>query len=469
MQVHVESAEGSRRRVRVVVPASDFQGQVEAQLKQTAKKVKLKGFRPGKVPLREVQRRFGAEIREEVSSRLVKSTFDQALLQLEAEPVGMPKIQALKCEDGKDLEYTALFDVLPELQVGGLKKIAIERPVAQVETKDLDRMVETLRDQRTTFEPVERGCKPGDQVTLDCEARLEGEVYGPACLEDAQLLLNGKIKPAGFEKGLLGLKAGEGKALELTMPKDAQPEVAGKPLLFNVQMKAVAEARRPKLDDAFFQQFDLKEGGLKAFRAEVKSNMERELAAAVRRRLKAQAIDGLIAQNPFDAPQSMIDMEAEQLRQQGLRQWLGPAAYDQMAGNLSPETLPVAGFLPQAERLVRASILIRRLLEARKIQPDEARVRELIETEASSYEDRDQVISFFYENQEQLERVKGLALEDQVVDLILEEAKVKDKRCSYEEAVKPPEPAGQPAQTKAEAKTKAKTKTKPKQTEEAKA
>ena len=456
MQVQLESAQGTQRRLRVVVPASEVQGKVDARLRQHAKGLNLKGFRPGKVPLQEVKRRFGPQVRSEVSGQLVQASFQSAIAQRQINLVGQPQVADLKFEDGKDLEYTATFDVMPELQVGGLERITVQRPVAKLRDKDLDKVVETLRDQRTKFVPVARPARKGDLVEVDCSATWDGEPYPPAELKSARLLLNGGIKPKGLEKGMRGLADGEQKTFPVTMHKDSREEVAGKVLEFTVAMQTVREPQRPELDADFFKEFDLAETSLQAFRAEVRRNMERELAAAVRRHVKTQALDGLIALNPFDAPRSVVEAEARQLRVQGIRQLLGQVADaaetlkqlkqggDAELDGYPAHLLPIGGFLAAAERLVRASILVQKLIEAHQLEPDEARVRAMIETEASSYEDRQQVIDFFYQNEAQLARVKGLALEDQVVDLILDTAKVKDKRLPYEEVLKPPQAAAPP-------------------------
>lgn len=298
MQVTVENTSDLERKMRVTIPSDEVEVQVTEKIKQTAKQVRLKGFRPGKVPLKEVKRRFGAGIRQEVSSEVIQSTYGQALQQEDINPAGMPKIEDVKIEEGQDLEYTAVFEVFPEVEVAGFDGIEVEKLSSQVEDDDLDKMIQTLREQRTEFSDVERAAVDGDKLNIDFEGFVDDEAFEGGKAESADIVLGSGQMIPGFEEGLIGLSGGDEKDLEVTFPEDYQADnLAGKAAVFKIKVNSVSEPVLPELDDEFFTLFDVKEGGLEAFREEVKSNMQRELDASIKAKVKNQVMDGLDATN----------------------------------------------------------------------------------------------------------------------------------------------------------------------------
>jgi len=438
MQVTVENTSDLERKMRVTIPSNEVEVQVTEKIKQTAKQVRLKGFRPGKVPLKEVKRRFGAGIRQEVSSEVIQSTYGQALQQEDINPAGMPKIEDVKIEEGQDLEYTAVFEVFPEVEVAGFDGIEVEKLSSQVEDDDLEKMIQTLREQRTEFSDVERAAVDGDKLNIDFEGFVDDEAFEGGKAESADIVLGSGQMIPGFEEGLTGLSGGEEKELEVTFPENYQADnLAGKAAVFKIKVNTVAEPVLPELDDEFFTLFDVKEGGLEAFREEVKSNMQRELDASIKAKVKNQVMDGLDATNELELPQALLDEEVNRMRQEAVQQFGG----GQGAPQIDPSVLPAEMFSDQAGKRVKLALIINAIVEKNELTPDEDKVRETIETMASSYEDPEQVINFYYSNEQQLSQIRNVVLEEQIVDLVLETAKVSEKAVSYEEAVSREEPS----------------------------
>jgi len=442
MQVMVESSDGLERRMRVTVPSDQIESQVAEKIKQTAKQVRLKGFRPGKVPLKEVKRRFGEGIRQEVSSEIIQNTYGQALQQEEINPAGMPKIEDVKIAAGEDLEYTAIFEVFPEVEVASFDGLHIDKLISEVAESDIDTMIETLREQRIEYNEVERASAEKDKVNLDYEGFVDDEAFEGGKAEGADIVLGSGSMIPGFEEGLVGLSAGETNSLDVSFPENYQAEnLAGKNAVFKVLVNSVAEPALPELNEDFFQLFDVTEGGIDAFRAEVKNNMQRELDAAVSAKVKEQVMDGLAEANDLTLPQALIDQEIDRMRQEAVQQFGGGAA-----SQLDPGLLPAEMFSDQATKRVKLGLLVNAIVEQNDVKPDDAKVKEMIETMASSYEDPEQVKNFYYSNEQQLNQIQGMVLEEQIVELVMEAAQVTENEVPYEEAVRRESPAA-PDQT----------------------
>jgi trigger factor len=430
MQVTVETTAGLERKMRVVIPSERVEVQVTEKIKQTAKQAKINGFRPGKVPLREVKRRFGAGIRQEVSSEMIQSTYGEALQKEDISPAGMPKIEEVNIEEGKDLEYTAVFEVFPEIEVSGLESIEVERLSSSIEDADLEKMIGTLREQRLVYAETDRAAAEKDQVNLDFEGFLEDEPFEGGKAEGTDLVLGSGSMIPGFEDGLTGLKADEEKDLKLTFPENYQAEnLAGQEVLFKIKVNKVSEPELPELNDEFFEQFDVKEGGIEAFRKEVTNNMKRELDSAIKAKVKDQVMDGLSDNNEVDLPQSLIDQEVNRMRQEAVQQFGGGAQFD-------PSMLPAEMFSEQAQKRVKIGLIVSAIVDKNSLEADAETVRETIEEMASTYQEPEEVINYYYSNEQQLSQIQNMVLEGQIVDFVLDSAKVTDKTVSYDEAVK---------------------------------
>lgn len=431
MQVSVENTSALERRMTIGVPAERIETEVNKRLQQTARRAKVPGFRPGKVPMSVIRQRYEASARQEALGDLIQETFYEAVVEQKLNPAGAPAVEPKVFEKGKDLEYVATFEVFPEFEVKGLDGIEIERQDASVEDADIDKMLDVLRKQGTRFEAVDRAAANDDQVTIDFVGTQDGEAFAGGSAEGTKLVLgSGRMIP-GFEDGLVGAKAGDERVLDLTFPEDYQNlDLAGKAAQFKVTIKEVAAPELPELNEAFFKQFGVEETTVEGFRAEVRKNMERELRQALKTKVKNQVMDGLLAANQIDVPAALISNEVDRLRVQAVQQF---------GGNIQPEQLPAELFSEQAKRRVLLGLIIAEMVKQFELKPDDARVRELIEEMAAAYQEPEQVVKWYYQNEQQLNEVRSVVLEEQVVDTVLKQAKVTDKQVSYEDAVKPAE------------------------------
>ncbi|MCF7980639.1 MAG: trigger factor [Pseudomonadales bacterium] len=434
MQVSVETLNNIERRITVGVPAERIESEVETRLKKAAQNARIDGFRPGKVPFKVIKQRYGAGVRQEVLGEVMQKTFYDAVVQEKLNPAGMPQIEPKVMEEGKDLEYVATFEVYPEVIIGDLSAVTIEKQTATIEENDIDTMVEQLRKQQTKMQLVDRVAQDGDQVMIDFNGTLDGESFAGGSAENTSLVLgSGRMIP-GFEDGIVGMKAGEEKVLQLTFPEDYHAkDLAGKAVEFKVKVNAVNEPVLPELNEELFVQFGVTEGGEPKFREEIKKNMERELSSAIRNKVKSQVIVGLVDLHKIDLPKALLDQEVNRLRQEMMQQYGGGQGFD-------ASMLPAELFADQATQRVSIGLIMSKFVEDEKIELDDARVEKMIEEMAQSYESPEEVVEYIKTNEQQLKQLQSVALEEQVIDRMLERMQVAEVSCSYEEAVKPPEP-----------------------------
>lgn len=431
MQVSVENTSALERRMTIGVPAERIETEVNKRLQQTARKAKIPGFRPGKVPMSVIRQRYEDGARQEALGDLIQATFYEAVVEQKLNPAGAPSVEPKTFEKGKDLEYIATFEVFPEFSVAGFESVSVERLSADVADSDLDNMLEILRKQNVRYEAADRAAANEDQLTIDFVGKIDGEAFAGGSATGTQLVLgSGRMIP-GFEDGLVGAKAGEERVLNLTFPEDYQNlELAGKAAEFTVTVTSVSAPTLPELNEAFFNQFGIKEATLEGFRTEVRKNMERELRQAIKSKVKNQVMDGLLAANPIEVPKALLENEVNRLRVQAVQQF---------GGNIKPDQLPAELFEEQAKRRVELGLIVAEVVKQFELKPDEARVRELIQEMASAYQEPEQVVAWYYKNEQQMNEVRSVVLEEQVVDTVLQKASVTDKAVSYEEAVKPVE------------------------------
>jgi trigger factor len=432
MQVSIETLSKLERKMTVEVPAETVESQVRNRLQEAARTISIKGFRKGKVPVKIVEDRYGKGVRQEVLGEVMSQSYYQALSDQKVRPAGQPRIEPKNIEAGRNLQFVATFEVYPEVSLGDFAQIEVERKVADITDADVDTMIETLRKQRQTWKAVDRAAQDGDQVTIDFVGKLNGEEFQGGSAKGTKLVLGSKRMIEGFEAGIVGASKGEQKTLSLTFPESYHnADLAGKAVEFDVTVNEVAEPVLPELDDAFFASFDVKSGGVEAFRSEVKNNMARELKNAVRNSVKNQVVEGLLKLHEVELPKALIAGEVDALRQQTLQQYGG--------GNqrIDESVLPADIFRPQAERRVALGLIMNEVIQKNQLKVDPKTVRKLVEELAESYEQPQEVITWYYSNKEQLAQVEAMALEEAVIDHILSNAKVTETACSYEEALKP--------------------------------
>ncbi len=438
MQVSIETTTGLERRMTVTVPATEIDSAVDARLSEAAKTVRINGFRKGKVPMKVIRNRFGAGVRQEVLGDVMNRSYYAALNEQGVKPAGQPKIEPKTLEEGKDLEFVAVFEVYPEIELSDFSKIKAEKQVAEVTDKDIDTMIENLRQQRQGWKEVKRQARNDDRVNIDFVGTIDGEEFQGGSAKGTNLVLGSGRMIEGFEKGLLKSKAGDEVTLNLNFPEDYRnKDLAGKPVEFKVTVNSVEAPELPELNDEFFAAFGVTEGGEEGFRKEVKENMERELKKASKNRLKSEVMDTLLDQNDVDVPSALVAAEINVLRQQALQQ------FGAGAKNLDASLLPDDLFREQAEKRVKLGLILGEVIKQQSMRADPAKVREAIEDIAATYEQPEEVINWYYGNKEQLETVESAVLEDQVFDVILEQATVKEKKVSYDELTKPQQEAAE--------------------------
>lgn len=437
MQVSVESVSNLERRVTVGVPADEVDVAVEQKLQETARRVKIDGFRPGKIPMKEVRRRFARGVREEILGDLVNKSFYQAITQEKLNLAGMPHIAFTKDEPGQDVEYVATFEVFPEIEIKNLQNIVVEKPVASIDESDVDAMIEKLRQQRALFVQSEGEAAEGDQITIDFAGSIDGEAFEGGAASNHRLVLGSKSMIPGFEEGLVGVKAGEERVIDVNFPESYHAEhLKGKAAQFKVTVTLVEKKQLPEVDEEFVKTFGVADGSLDAFRVEIKKNMERELKNAIKNKVKQQVFDGLVSQNEVEVPKALVTQEIDRLRKQMIQQFGGQGA------NFDASMLPAELFTDRATKSAKLGLLLNEFIQSSALKVDANQVRTTIEELAEPFEHPEEVVKWYYQNDQQLRQLEAAVLEDQAIEKILEVAQATDKPCSYEDAVKPAQPQG---------------------------
>ncbi|MDF2179595.1 trigger factor [Aliiglaciecola sp. CAU 1673] len=427
MQVSVETTQGLERRLTITVPAEKVDTAVKSRLQQLAKTQRINGFRPGKVPVAVIQKRYGQAVRQEIAGEVMQRNFYEAIIKEKLNPAGMPSFEMKKDVDGEDLQFVASFEVYPEVELKSLDKIAIDKPVVEISDKDLDNMMETLRKQHASWKEVKRKAKKNDRVTIDFVGTIDGEEFEGGKAENFQLEMGkGRMIP-GFEEPIVGKKTGEEVVVDVTFPEDYHAEkLKGKAAQFAVKINKVEELELPEVNEEFVKLFGIEDGSVDALRAEVRKNMQRELDQALKNQVKEQVIKGLLDSNPIDLPKALVDQEIEALRQQALQRFGG-----QQKGQM-PQ-LPGELFEENARRRVSVGLLLGEVIKQNELKPDQAKVDALIETTASAYEDPAEVVAYYKGNKELMSQMQNVALEDQAVDWLLSNAKVKEVKKAFDE------------------------------------
>ena len=438
MQVSIESSIGLERQLKIGVPADQIEQEVTARLEKATKTVSIKGFRKGKVPLRVVKQHYGKGVRQEVVGEIVNSSFYDAINQEDLRPVGQPRIDDLKDKEGQDLEYMAIFEVYPEVKLADISKVKLSRPVSDVTDADMETMIEVLRNQQATFDVSDKPSVDGDQLNIDFVGTQKKEEFAGGSAEGQDLVLGSNSMIPGFEEGLVGFSAGDETVLKLKFPKDYHSEeLKGKAVQFAVKVNSVSSKAMPELNDEFFKLYGVEEGGEAKFREDVKGNMERELRNAIRTKVKNRVMNQLFDLNKVELPAALVANEITQLKQQMVQQFGGGQQID-----LS--MLPDDMFKEKAERRAALGVIVSELVKVEGLTPDEEQVRARVDEIASTYEQPREVVDYYYSKPELLSSVEAVVLEDQVTELVLSKAKVKEEALPYEEAVKPdPEPGSE--------------------------
>ncbi len=412
----------------MTLPADEIERQIDARLKQLARNVKMPGFRPGKVPLKLVAQTYGPQVRSEVLSDAVQKAFSDAVKEANVKVAGYPRIEKKDGAAAGTLEFSATFEVYPEVKVGDISGATIERPQVTVDDAAVERTISILRKQRTTFAAAGRAARDGDRVTVDFEGTIDGNAFPGGSAQNFVFALGeGRLLPE-FDAAARGMSAGEEKSFNLKFPDDYHgKDVAGKEATFRVTVKSVDEPRLPEIDAQFAKSLGVADGDVEKMKSEIRANVEREAAKRVDARVKAQALQALLDKTPLELPKSLVDMETQQLVQR--------AAADLQARGIRPEQMPLqpAAFEEPAKRRVALGLIIGELARAESLQPKPAEVRALVEQEAQTYESPAEVVKWFYMQPQRLSEMEGVALEANVVKWVLAKAKVVDKPVPFDD------------------------------------
>jgi trigger factor len=430
MQVSVEANKGLERRLTITVPAESIDSAVKSRLQQLGKTQRINGFRPGKVPVNVIKKRYGQAVRQEIAGEVMQRNFYEAITQEKITPAGMPTFEMKIDEDGKDLEYVAAFEVYPEVEVKDVAKIEVEKPAVEITDADLSNMIETLRKQHATYKEVEREAENDDKVTIDFSGTIDGEEFDGGKSEGFALEMGKERMIPGFEKPIVGAKIGDEVIADVTFPEDYHAEkLKGKVAQFTINIKKIEQLDLPQVDEEFAKLFGIEDGNIEALHDEVRKNMQRELDQTLKASVKEQVITGLLEKNIIDLPKALVDQEIDALREQAKQRFS-----QQQGGNIDnmPE-LPADLFEENARKRVSIGLLLGEVIKTNELRVDTAKVDVLIETAASAYEDPKEVIEYYRTNDELMQQMNNVAMEEQAVELLLEQAKVKEVKKSFDE------------------------------------
>lgn len=426
MQVSVESTGNLTRRMTVELPSNKIDEEIARRLADMSRRVRLKGFRPGKAPLKVIRQHYGMKVLQEVMNEFMQSSYQEAITKEKLRPAGGPSIKPEIMAEGEGLKYVAEFEVYPEVELDNLASLEISRPVAEVTEADLDKMMVSLQKQRAEWNDVDRPAEVGDRVTMNYVGKIGGEAFPNNTAENFVLELGAKRWLEDFEDQLVGVKPGDKKSIEVTYPETSQPsDLAGKTVAFEVTITSVKMPVLPELNDEFATLFGISEGGVEALKEEVRANMARELKQRIWTKLRDRVMDSLYSRYPVELPQVLLNYEIERLKQR--TQTVG--GRQQLAG------MPEERIKSEAQRRVALGVVIGEIARRNAIKIDSAKLRENVEMLASSYEEPAKVVDYYYRDAQARASVESMVLEQQVVDWIMDKAKVSEELSSFEELV----------------------------------
>jgi len=446
MQVSVETLKGLERKVTVSVPSEKVEEEVSLRLKNLARKVKIDGFRPGKVPLHVVVNRYSDSVREEVARDMVQSTLFEALQKNELVPAGYPAVEPEQLEKGKDFKYSATFEVMPVFEVAELNQASVELARSEVTDKDVEEMLDKLREQNKEWQDVSRAVKKGDKVVIDFEGYLNDQLFDGGSAKGHELVIGSGAMIPGFEDGITGNKKEKPFDIKVTFPADyGHKELAAKEAVFKITIHNVMEGQLPELNDAFAEKFNIKEGGVDALKKDIKDNMSRELERRVSMMNREKLFDKLMEVNVIELPMALIDKEIEHLKHDMYHRLFGHEHHE----NETIPDFPRELFEEQAKRRVHLGLLFSEYVKKHQIVADKDKVNTVIERFANAYENPDELRAWYQSSKEHMAEIEALVMEEMVADKIAEDAKIKYKNKDYD-SVMNPKPATEATDKKGE-------------------
>ncbi|KFI22725.1 trigger factor [Nitrosococcus oceani] len=432
MQVTVEATGELERRLTITLPGSDFESKVQERLRSMVPRIKMDGFRPGKVPYKVVERRYGSAVRQEVSDEFVRDSFRDAIKQESLRPAGMPQIEPPQLEAGESFAYTVTFEVLPEIESVKLEGIKIKQPRAEVTDKDIEGVLKKLQEQHIEWEPMERPAQEADGVTITYHGSIEGKPFPGGSKENFFVILGKGTTLKEFEEHLIGVNKGQELTFEITFPEHyGNQELAGKKASFAVKVISVTAPRLPEINEDFAEKLGIKEGGVEALRQEIKISMTRNLEQAVRDRVREQIMDGLLVANPTNLPISLVKEETSILLEQ--------AKNNLAKQGVNPQeiSLDESPFVEQARRRVALRLIFSTILEKQEIKADQDKIKQRVTELAASYEDPEEFSRWIFSDRERLSEIESAVMETQIIDWVLDHVEILDESMSFEEVVNP--------------------------------
>ena len=430
MKFSFKSKAEVNQSLNIVVPNADIEEQVSTKLKAAQKDSKLKGFRKGKAPMDVVSSMFGPEIRQEVIWDLASKTFSKLAQEKDLKIVSRPNLIPETLGEGKDAKFKATFEVYPEVSLAKISKISFTNFLCDITDEDLDKTINNLQKRMSQWEPVDEVSKDGDQIKINFVGRIDGEEFEGGTAEDFSVEIGSKSMIKGFEEGLIGLKKGDKKILELNFPEDyGKKELASKPVSFDTEVNEVLTPKLPELNEEFFKSTGIEAADVESYKKEVRTKLEEDLENILKGKVKQSLFDALIAVNEFEVPSAMIDSEISNMKQDTARRMgMDPK-------EIKEDLFPNETFSDEATKRVKVGILLNKIIEDKELKPDADKVKEIIEERAKNYKDPQQVINYFYSDDGQLRNIESISLEEQVVDALLSEAKSTEENISYEDCV----------------------------------
>ncbi|OFZ97732.1 MAG: trigger factor [Betaproteobacteria bacterium RIFCSPLOWO2_02_FULL_62_17] len=428
MQTNLETLSQLERRLTMAVPAQEIDKEIEERLKKLSRTVRMHGFRPGKVPLKIVAQQYGPQVRSEVIGDAVQKAFDRAVEENKLRVAGNPRIEPNVVEDTSQLSFAATFEVYPELKLGDISGVRLEKPVLAVNDADVVRTLEVLRKQRVAYVPAERAAQAQDRVTVDFTGRIDGAEFAGGKGSDVQVVLGEGRMLEGFESNITGMVAGQSKTFEVKFPENyGNKDLAGKTASFEVKASKVEAPVLPALDAEFAKALGVADGDTEKMRIEVRANVEREVKKRIEADIKQKAMQALLDSTQLELPKSLVAMEMQRLVQS--------TRSDLEARGVKLDQLPINPelFEAQAKRRVGLGLIIGELVSAKQLAPKDEQIRTLVEDYAQTYEQPGEMVRWLYSERQRLAEFEGLAIESNVVAWVLQNAKVEEKAVSFDE------------------------------------
>lgn len=432
MEISIKQTEGLGRRMTVAIPPSEIEKQIAARIQSLAATARIDGFRPGKAPLKVVQRQFGQRVREEISHDMVQRGFREAVVKEKLRPVGQPVIEHANFQPGGPLEFTASFEVYPEFEVQLPSNFTIEKPAVQVTDADVDRVIDRLREQNKVYKAVDRASQDGDQANVDFVGTLNGEKFSGGEAADYNIIIGSGSLVGDFEKQLTGVRPGESKGFDIEFPENYPAEnLAGKTAHFDVKINSVSAPELPAVDEKFAELFGVT-GGVESLRAQVKDNIARQVDDAVAQKVKDQVIERLLAANTIEVPKALLDNEVNAR--------IARATQEMMRHGIPKEKVGLTRepFEGPARKSVAVGLLVAEILRRQSLSVTPQELRQAVEKRAETFEQPQQVVQWYYENRKALGDVEALLLEDKAIQWLASQAQIKETPSSVKELVEEP-------------------------------